>query len=62
MSNFICMGSYYGTYPNLVKTICRAMDSNSGESIICFSKIEKGGCCSTTFFMSESEFKNMYCS
>lgn len=61
MANFVAMGEYYNANPyGLVKTVCRAIDSESGEAMICYCNIDKGGCCSEVFCMPEYQFKNIF--
>lgn len=61
-TNFVCMGSFYNVQPyGLVKTVCRVFDSESGESLIAYSCVDKGGYAGDIFVMPESQFINIFC-
>lgn len=61
MTSFVAMGEYYRSEPyGLVKTVCRAIDSESGNAMICYCNIEKGGYSSEVFCMPENEFVNIF--
>ena len=56
--SFIAMGDYYKTKSyGLVKTICRAIDVKTGDSLITFTKVEAGGIAGNTYAISVSDFK-----
>ena len=61
MKNFVEMGSYYTANPyGLVRTVCRAFDHQSGDSMIAYVNIAKGGVASDVFIMPEDQFKNVF--
>ena len=62
-NNFVAMGCFYRANPySLVKTICRGFDADSGDVMIAYVQVGKGGCASEVFFMLENEFKNIFLS
>lgn len=63
MKTSIDMGVYYNMAPyGLVRTVCRATNVNSGESMIVYVHVGKGGMASEPFTMLENEFKNSFLS
>ncbi len=59
--NSIEMGTYYNAAPyGLVRTVCKAFDYQSGEAMIAYVNIEKGGYASDIFLMPETIFKNTF--
>lgn len=57
------MGCFYHANPyGLVKTICRGFDSQSGDAMIAYVQVQKGGYAGDIFFMPEEEFKNTFLS
>lgn len=61
MKNFVGMGQFYRANPyGLVKTVCRGFDANSGDAMIAYAQVGKGGCASEVFFMLEDEFRNIF--
>lgn len=60
-NNFVGMGCFYRANPyGLVKTICRGFDAVSGDAMIAYVYVGKGGCASEIFLMLENEFKNIF--
>lgn len=50
MKNFVGMGQFYRANPyGLVKTVCRGFDANSGDAMIAYVQVGKGGCASEVF-------------
>lgn len=63
MKTYVEMGAYYNVNPyGLVRTVCKAYDHESGESMIAFVHIDKGGYAGDIFLMSEAQFKNIFLS
>lgn len=59
--NFVSMGSFYRANPyGLVKTIYRAIDAISGDAVIAYVNVGKGGYASDVFIMPETEFMNIF--
>ena len=55
------MGCFYRANPfGLVKTVCRAIDAISGDVVIAYVNVGKGGCASDVFIMPEVEFMNIF--
>ena len=56
--NFIAMGDYYEskTY-GLVRTIARAIDVYTKDSVIIFTEVGSGGIAGDILSMKESDFK-----
>lgn len=62
-NTYVGMGCFYHTNPyGLVKTICRGLDSQSGDAMIAYVQVQKGGYAGDIFFMPEEEFKNTFLS
>lgn len=58
---YIEMGAYYSANPyGLVKTVCKIYHYESGESMIAYVNVGKGGVASEVFAMPENEFKNIF--
>ena len=61
MKKNIDMGCYYNANPyGLVRTVCRAYDFQSGDPMIAYVNISKGGVAGDVFLMPENEFKNIF--
>lgn len=59
MSSGIDLGAYYRcSLLGLVKTVARAYDNKSGESVIVYAPIKNNGYVDDLFFMEEKEFTN----
>ena len=55
------MGCFYRANPyGFVKTVCRAIDAISGDAVIAYVNVGKGGCASDVFIMPEIEFMNIF--
>lgn len=54
------MGSFYHVKGELVKTVCRAIDTRSNEPMIAFVKILDGGFASEVFLLLETEFNHIF--
>lgn len=55
------MGSYYRAEPyGLIKTVCKAYNSDTGDSMVVFSKVEVGGYAGEMKVMPESTFKSTF--
>lgn len=60
-NSFVEMGSYYQANPyGLVRTVCRATDSESGDQLIAYVTVAKGGVASEVFVMPENQFENIF--
>lgn len=60
-NNFVAMGEYYSANPyGLVRTVCRAFDYQSGDAMIAYVNVNKGGVASDVFLMPENEFINIF--
>ena len=63
MKTYVEMGAYYNVNPyGLVRTVCKAYDHESGESMIAFVHVGKGGYAGDIFLMPEVQFKNIFLS
>jgi hypothetical protein len=58
---YVAMGEYYHSDNNaLVKTVCKAYDVKTNESMIVFAYVKEGGFASDMFVMPEKEFVETY--
>ena len=60
-NSYVGMGCFYRANPyGLVKTVCRAIDAISGDAVIAYVNVGKGGYASDVFIMPETEFINIF--
>lgn len=60
-NSYVGMGCFYRANPyGLVKTVCRTIDAISGDVVIAYVNVGKGGCASDVFIIPEAEFINIF--
>ncbi len=60
-NNFVEMGTYYQANPyGLIRTVCKIFDAQSGDAMIAYVNVGKGGVASEIWAMPENEFINIF--
>ena len=54
------MGAYYYGQNDMVRTVCRATDANTGASMIAYVSVRPGGTASDVMVLPESDFFNKF--